>query len=336
MRITQLIWDKIWWKRLIKLGIFFLIILVVCELYLPSFSREAVVVTIPKGADSFKIGQILSEKKIITSGSLFALVAKILRWEKYLKAGSYEFSSPSLVGSLSKLKNGKIKVYKVTIPEGFPKWQVAEILSKAEVVKEKDFLDVVDNPGMFKDDFSFPLPDDSLEGYLYPDTYYFAKDEDPVKVVRKFLSKFEKVVLLLYNERKSENNYSLHQIIILSSIVEKEALLSSEKAIIAGVFYNRLNKRMRLRADPTIKYALGSFSEKLSLQDLKIPSLYNTYLHYGFPPSPICNPGKQSIYATIHPASVDYLYFVARGDGTHQFSHTYKQHLEAVYKYQRG
>lgn len=332
MRIIELIWDRVWWKRLIKVGVFFLIILIACELYLPPFSHKSVVVTIPRGADSLKIGQILSEKKVIANGSFFALVAKILKWEKYLKAGNYEFNSPSLVEALSKLKNGRIKVYRVTIPEGLPKWEVAKILEKKGIVNKKAFLDIVDDPGIFKDDFSFPLPDDSLEGYLYPDTYYFAKDENPVKVVKKFLSKFEEVVLSFYNEKE----HSLSQIIILASIVEKEALLSSEKAVIAGVFYNRLQRGMKLRADPTVKYALGNFSERLSLQDLKTPSFYNTYLHYGFPPGPICNPGRQSIYAAIHPAPVDYLYFVARGDGTHQFSRTYKQHLEAVYKYQRG
>ncbi len=332
MRITELIWDRIWWKRLIKVGGFFLVIFIICQLYLPPFSQRSVVVIIPKGADSFKIGQILSEKKVIANGSFFALVAKILKWEKYLKAGSYEFNSPSLMEALSKLKNGKIKVYKVTIPEGLPKWEVAEILEKKGIVNKKAFLDVTDNPGIFKDDFSFPLPDGSLEGYLYPDTYYFAKDEDPVKVVKKFLSKFEKVVLPLYNEKE----HSLHQIITLASIVEKEALLPLEKTVIAGVFYNRLQKGMKLRADPTVKYALGNFSERLSLQDLKTPSFYNTYLHYGFPPGPICNPDRQSIYSAIHPAEVNYLYFVARGDGSHQFSLTYKQHLKAVYKYQRG
>jgi len=336
MRIGQLIWDRIWWKRLIKVGGFFLIIFILCELYLPPFSRKTVVVTIPRGADSFKIGQILSEKKVIANGSFFALVAKILRWEKYLKAGSYEFNSPSLIEALSKLKNGKIKVYKVTIPEGLPKWQVAEILERSGIVNKKDFLDVVNNPKIFKNDVSFPLPNDSLEGYLYPDTYYFAKDEDPVKVVKKFLFRFEKVVLPLYNQKNSKNNYSLNQIIILASIVEKEALVPSEKAIIAEVFYNRLRRGMRLRADPTVLYALGNFSERLSLRDLKTSSFYNTYLHYGLPPGPICSPGRQSIYATIHPASVNYLYFVAKGDGTHQFSRTYKQHLKAIYKYQRG
>jgi len=318
------------------MGIFFLIIFIICELYLPPFSRRSVVVTIPRGADSFKIGQILSEKKVIASTTLFVLVAKILGWEKYLKAGSYEFSSPSLVEALSKLKDGKTKVYKVTIPEGLPKWQVAEILERSGIVNKKDFLDVVNNPGIFKNDFSFPLPTDSLEGYLYPDTYYFAKNENPIKVVKKFLSKFEKVVLPLYNQKSQKNNYSLNQIIILASIVEKEALVSSEKPIIAKVFYNRLQRRMRLRSDPTVLYALRNFHERLSLQDLKTPSFYNTYLHYGFPSGPICSPGRGSIYATIHPAKVNYLYFVAKGDGTHQFSQTYKQHLRAVYKYQRG
>ncbi|MEA1965419.1 MAG: endolytic transglycosylase MltG, partial [Candidatus Aerophobetes bacterium] len=115
----------------------------------------------------------------------------------------------------------------------------------------------------------------------------------------------------------------------------KEAQLSSEKPVIAAVFYNRLKKGMRLRADPTIKYALGSFRIRLTRRELRTPSFYNTYLYNGLPPGPICNPGKDSIYAALYPADVDYLYFVAKGDGSHKFNKTYKKHLEAVYKYRK-
>ena len=124
--------------------------------------------------------------------------------------------------------------------------------------------------------------------------------------------------------------------IILASIVEKEAQISAEKPIIAAVFYNRLRKGMKLRADPTVKYALGNFHSRVTRNDLKISSPYNTYLHYGLPPGPICSPGRDSIYAVLYPAKVDYLYFVARGDGSHEFSQTYEQHLKAIYQYRKG
>ncbi|MEA3485466.1 MAG: endolytic transglycosylase MltG, partial [Candidatus Aerophobetes bacterium] len=290
-----------------------------------------------KGADSFKIAQILHQEKVIKNKTFFILLCKILNWEKALKAGKYEFNSLSMFKVLSKLRKGEIKVYKITIPEGLPKWAVAEILSQKGVVGKEDFLSVVNNPPQLeRSNLSFPLPEDTLEGYLYPDTYYFIKGEDPQKIAKKFLSRFKEKAFPIYQEAKNKNGLSLKKVVTLASIVEKEARVSSEKPIIAGVFYNRLRKGMKLRADPTIKYALGDFRSKLTHRELKTPSIYNTYLHYGLPPSPICNPGKDSIYAVVHPAKVDYLYFVARGDGSHKFSKTYGEHLRAVSRYRKG
>ena len=235
-----------------------------------------------------------------------------------------------------KLRKGEIKTHRVTFPEGLPKWEIAEMLRERGIVDKEEFLTVVDNPEIYGNEFSFPLSEDSLEGYLYPDTYDFIEGEAPEEMVRKFLSRFEEIVLPLYKVVHGEDKSFLQELIILASIVEKEAVISSEKPAIAGVFYNRLRKGMKLRADPTIKYALGDFSERLDREGLKTPSLYNTYLYFGFPPGPICSPGRESIYAVLHPAKVDYLYFVARGDGSHQFSKDYVEHLRAVYQYQRG
>jgi UPF0755 protein len=244
-------------------------------------------------------------------------------------------TSSSLIEVLHQLRKGQIKIYRVTIPEGLPKWEVAKILSSKGVMKEDEFLRLIDNPQIFKEDCSFPLPEESLEGYLYPDTYYFASNENSQEVVKKFLARFEQVVDPLYENWRQKTNFSLEKVITLASIVEKEACVSSEKPIIAAVFYNRLQKGLRLRADPTVKYALGNFRERLTLDDLRTPSAYNTYLYSGLPPGPICSPGKDSIYAILYPARVDYLYFVAKGNGNHQFSQTYEQHLKAVYQYQK-
>jgi len=327
---------KIWWKNLIFIGLFLLLVLFISWIFLPSYNNLAPVdVVIPRGTDSSEIAKILFEQKVIKKKFLFVLLSKVLNWEQDLKAGRYEFARSNMLEVLYKLREGGIKIYQITIPEGLPGWEVAEILDVEGVVKKDSFLALIDNPQVFKEDFSFLPSHSSLEGYLYPDTYYFTKEEDSQKVVRKFLSCFQKVVLPIYEEEKLKNSFSLQKIIILASIVEKEAQISSEKPIVAAVFYNRLQKGIPLQADPTIKYALGNFRKRLTHDELKTPSPYNTYLHYGLPPGPICSPGQDSIYAALHPAAVDYLYFVANGDGSHKFSRTYEEHLEAVYKYQK-
>jgi len=330
-----MIFRKLWWKNLIVIGIFFLVIMLISSLFLPSYNnQEKVTVIIPKGKGSFQIAQDLSQKKLIKSKVLFLLLSKILCLEKNLKAGSYEFSSSNMLKILDKLKKGEVKTYRVTIPEGLTKWDIADILDKRGIIEKDKFLTVVNNPSSIFKKESF-LPESNLEGYLYPDTYYFTKGEDTEEVVKKFVFRFKEMIFLPYQELKEKNTFPLRDVVIMASIIEKEAQLSSEKPIIAAVFYNRLKKGMRLRADPTIKYALGSFRIRLTRSELLTPSFYNTYLYNGLPPGPICNPGKDSIYAALYPANADYFYFVAKGDGSHKFSKTYKEHLEAVYKYRK-
>ena len=326
---------KLWWKNICVIVVLFLVVWFISLIFFPFYTQESVEILIPQGADSLRIARILSQHQLIKSPFLFILLSKIFNWEKDLKAGKYELTSPSLIEVLHRLRKGEIKIYRVTIPEGLPKWEVAKVLSSKRVVKEDFFFRLIDSPQIFKEDCTFPLPKESLEGYLYPDTYYFTRNENPQEVVKKFLVRFEEVVGLLYENWREKNHFSLKEVITLASIVEKEARVSSEKPIIAAVFYNRLQKGLRLRADPTVKYALGNFRERLTLSGLKIPSFYNTYLYHGLPPGPICSPGKDSIYAVLYPAKVDYLYFVAKGNGSHQFSQTYEQHLKAVYKYQK-
>lgn len=323
-------------KKIGKLAAFFMIILIASYFFIPSFSGKKPLVKIPRGVNSKRISFILWENKIITNPYFFSLLAKVLNYDSRLKAGVYEFDSPTLLSVLSKLKKGEVKLYKITIPEGLPKWEIAEVLAEKGIVNSEKFLEMVDNPSLFYKEFPWLVGERSLEGYLFPDTYYFTLEEDPLRVVRKFLTKFERVVLPLYQRRDKTGRLSLHEIITLASIVEKEAKVDFEKPIIAGVFYNRLRRGMKLRADPTVKYALGSFSKRLNKKMLNYPSVYNTYLYSGLPPGPICSPGVNSIKAVIYPAQIDYLYFVARGDGTHEFSSSYRDHLKAIKRYQKG
>ncbi len=324
---------KIWWKNIIFVAVLLVLILLLSWIYLPFYSSVPVNVLIPAGADSFEIASILRQQGVVKNTFLFVLLSKALDWEKNLKAGNYEFKPSNMIDVLRKLKEGATKRSRITVPEGLPWWEVLQILEKEKIIKRKDFLALVNDPGVLKEEFSFLPQVEGLEGYLYPDTYHFFMGENGVDVMRKFLVRFEEVVLPLYEEKISRNDLSAEEIIILASIVEKEAQISLEKPIIAAVFHNRLEKGMKLRADPTVKYALGNFHERLTYGDLTISSPYNTYLHYGLPPGPICNPGKGSVNAVLYPGEVDYLYFVAKGDGTHKFSNTYEEHLEAVSKY---
>lgn len=330
-----MLFKKIWWKNIIVVVVLFLSVLLVSWIFLPFYSSAPINIVIPAGAGSFEIANILRQQRVIKNKFFFILLSKVLNWEKNLKAGNYEFSSSNMIDILRKLREGGIKRSRVTIPEGLSGWEMVEILEKKEIVKKDNFLTLVNNPGIFEEDFPFLLSVESLEGYLYPDTYYFFVEQNEAQVIRKFLLRFQEVVLPLYQEKIPKSDLSLEEIIILASIIEKEAQISLEKPIIAAVFHNRLEKGMKLRADPTVKYALGNFQQRLTYEDLTISSPYNTYLHYGLPPGPISNPGKDSVYAVLHPAEINYLYFVARGDGTHKFSDTYEEHLDAVYKYRK-
>ncbi len=328
-----MVFKKIWWKNIIVVAVLFVSILFISWIFLPFYNSAPINILIPAGADSFEIANILRQQAVIKNKFLFILLSKVLNWEKDLKAGNYEFSSSNMIDVLGKLKKGGIKRSRVTIPEGLPGWEVSQILEKEKIIKKNDFLALVNDPGIFKEEFFFLLSVESLEGYLYPDTYYFFVEENEVQVIRKFLLRFQEIVLPLYEEKIPRNDLSAEEIIILASIVEKEAQINLEKPIIAAVFHNRLEKGMKLRADPTVKYALGNFQERLTYEDLTVSSPYNTYVYHGLPPGPICNPGKDSIYAVLYSDEVDYLYFVAKGDGTHKFSDTYEEHLKAVHKY---
>ncbi len=326
---------KFYLKDLAIMGICSLILIFIFEISIPSLKEGRVMAVIPSNAGSKEIAYLLSQQKVIKNENLFVLISRIFGWEKDLKAGRYEFtSSDNIINVLNKLIKGQVSICRLTIPEGLPWWEIADLLSREKIIKKEDFVRLVKKPQVFKEEVSFPLPKDSLEGYLYPDTYYFTGRETSQEVIKKFLSRFQEEIIPLYEKGKSK--FSLKEIVILASIIEKEAQVSSEKPIISAVFYNRLQRGMKLRADPTVKYALGSFREKLTYDDLKVSSSYNTYLYYGFPPTPISNPGKESIYAAFHPVPVDYLYFVAKGDGTHKFSRTYEEHLKAIYKYRKS
>jgi len=249
-----------------------------------------------------------------------------------LKAGVY-FVGPgySLEKVFADLQSGRVELVDVTIPEGTSAVEIGKLLENAGLVDSGDFIGVVN-------DASSParwgVPGPSLEGFLFPDTYRFARGLSPDQIITEMIRRFFEVATPMTPQLKSRG-LTLLSWTTLASIVEKETGDESEKPRIAAVFINRLKNRMRLESDPTVIYGIAEFDGNIRKDDLKTPTPYNTYVIKGLPPGPITNPGKTSLSAVLNPEPVGYLYFVSRNDGTHAFSTTYEEHKAAVNLYQR-
>ena len=303
-------------KRKIIISIIFLIILIFTPLIIFQQKEDKVVdVFIPKGSSPHKIAQILKDSDVISSTKLFLFLVKIKDYSTKLQAGLYEFNKKdSSFTILNKLKNGDSKNIKVIIPEGFNIKQIANVLSENGICNENKFIELATSQ--------------NLEGYLFPNTYMLLPQMDEQEVIKIMNDEFNKFWTEENEERLKQINKSKKDVIILASIVEKEAVDDKERPIIAGIFINRLSKGIRLESCATVLYAMGINKERLSLEDLKFESPYNTYRNKGLPPGPICNPGAKSINAVLNPIITENLYFVSKGNGTHYFSSTFEQHIK--------
>jgi UPF0755 protein len=253
-----------------------------------------------------------------------------------LKAGEYTILLPiSAKNILLILTEGKVKLYPITIPEGLTRRETACHLESSLSIASQKFLKVSDNICLISD----LDPDaENLEGYLFPETYSFPKNPDAEAIGTAMITQFRKIFDETWRKRAEELDLTIREIVILASLIEKETSRPEEKALISGVFHNRLRIGMKLDCDPTIIYALkeeGLFKGRLRTRDLKLDTPYNTYLYGGLPPGPIANPGRGTLEAALYPAEVDYLYFVSKNDGSHHFSRSFREHQNAVNKYQR-
>ncbi len=291
-----------------------------------------------KKGDSF-LGVVNKLKKqgILKETKVFYLMGKLTGDSHKIKAGEFLINTRWSEKKLMRyLVSGRPYLHKIYIPAGSPWWEVGRILASQGILKFSDFKKVIFDR-KFLDQNN--IPGKNGEGYLYPDTYYFEKGdslEHAREVVETLIDEFWKNVRKYVWVNGLPDQTEVYKVVILASIVEKEALYDFEKPIIAGVFFNRLKLNMPLQSDPTVIYGLGpGFSGNLRKKDLRDKrNPYNTYTHKGLPPTPICSPTISSIYAVVHPAKHSYLYFVAKGDGTHKFSRTLREHNLAVYKYQ--
>lgn len=301
--------------------IFLIAILFITAIYFPLEENSATqkVVNIPSGNNAKEIVDVLEKNEIIRKNNYtFRILIKIMKLEDQLKYGEYDLSSSmSMLQILDKLVKGEVITYKITIPEGYTSAQIAELLDKKEIVEKESFLKLVNNG------------EKSWEGYLFPDTYEVPKQYGAENMVKIMLSNFNQIAIENKFADKAEKiGFSMEEIIILASIIEKESKFTEERRQVSSVFHNRLKKNMKLQSCATIQYILEEPKEELDESDLKIDSPYNTYLYKSLPPGPICNPGLDSIIAALEPEEEDYLYFVLGENGKHIFSKTYQEHLK--------
>jgi UPF0755 protein len=285
------------------------------------------VVMIEKGATVRNIGDQLKRSRIIDSPLQFRVLCILKGETRKLKAGRYKFTNEMSVNDiLLALSRGRVYDNTVLIPEGLPSWEIASILFRAIGLDSAAFLHRV-NDSAFAESLGVSAP--SMEGYLFPDTYTFRWDAGLDDVLREMVGRFNQEFAGVFVKNATTERYSRHQIVIMASIVEGEAAVNREGPMISGVFYNRLNKNMRLGADPTICYAVHKFGKPLTKSDLQVNSPYNTRLYPGLPPGPILNPGRASLAAAVSPAETRMLYFVAKDDGSrrHYFTATHQEHL---------
>ena len=284
------------------------------------------------GQDLRTTATALEKNGIIQHETKFRLLAQIKGYDKKIRAGEYVLSaamSPHEI--LDVLVRGKVFLHKFMVPEGYNLAQIASLVDLAVFGTREAFIQAATDTELLQ---KAQINAETFEGYLFPDTYYFSKNVTPEKIVDAMVKRFWSVFAPDWRTRAEHLGFSIHEVVTLASIIEKETGVSFERPLISSVFHNRLQKRMRLESDPTIIYGIENFDGNLTRKHLRATTPYNTYMIKGFPPGPIANPGFKSIEAALYPADTSFLYFVSKKDGTHQFSANIKDHNKAVKKYQ--
>lgn len=274
-------------------------------------------VVVPKGASLNMVAAKLEEAQVIDKAWLFKIMARVNGLAKHLKAGEYQFEpGVSLKQAMDKISKGEVFLRKITIPEGLTSGQIMYLIATYPGLEGEIDIDV-------------------KEGELLPETYSFELGASRNSIILQAKAAMQKTLEEVWAARDDDLPIkNISDLLTMASIIEKETGIADERPLVASVFLNRLRKGMRLQTDPTVIYAITegetSFGRSLKKKDLKIDSPYNTYLNYGLPPGPICNPGREAIMAAAHPAESDYLYFVADGKGGHRFAKSLSEHNRNV------
>lgn len=294
-------------------------------------NAPSVLVYIPPGKSARQIGRILARKHLIRSSLSFVFASRMGGLSGQMHTGHYELSPampPRQIAALMAL--GETAQGIVTVPEGFTVRQIARRLAEHGLANEQQFLALAQTQGRAFHVRGWTPPDDNLEGYLFPDTYSVPKGASPRDIVQMMLENFDRRVAGPHRAELDKFPGGLPAAVTLASLVEREAEVDSDRPLIAAVYLNRLKIGMRLQCDATVQYALPEHKTRLHYSDYRVDSPYNTYLRSGLPPTPIANPGLPSIEAALHPASADYLFYVAGPGGRHVFTKTLNEHQQAV------
>lgn len=298
--------------------------------------RQVRVVDVPEGASFRQVAALLERERLLAGQWGFLLLGKLSGVDRGIPAGEYALHAgmkPKEI--LSEILSGHVVLHPVTIPEGYTVVQVAELLDRKGLADQAEFLRLVHDRDFIRTFDVGEEPLTSLEGYLFPNTYRFAKHMKAEAIISTLVEGLNEVLTPELRARAKEVGMTVHQVLTLASVIEKETGVEKEQELISAVFHNRLKRHIPLQSDPTVIYALASFDGNLKKRDFAVASPYNTYRVTGLPPGPIANPGAGAIKAALYPVPSSYLYFVSRNDGTHTFSSTLAEHNRAVEKYQR-
>lgn len=326
-------------KRLILVGLLtgivgLLGLLVFLELNRPlGVAPPGQIVDIPPGTAFSQVSHLLHEKRLLGQEWFFRALGRVQQLDRKIIPGEYELHAGMRPTELlAKLVAGDVYEHAVTIPEGYNVVQIADILDQKGLADKDEILRLNRDAAFIA---SVNIEASTLEGYLFPDTYKFARYTPPEFIVRTFVSRFHEMVTPELHAQAQSMGMTLQEVLTLASVVEKETGLASERPLVSGVFHNRLRQNIPLQSDPTVIYALAFFDGNIRKADLSVNSPYNTYLVRGLPPGPIANPGLAAIEAALYPTPSDFVYFVSRNDGSHKFSATLAEHNKAVDRYQR-
>ncbi len=294
-------------------------------------SVERIVILKP-GQKFSTFSKHLYEIGVIDHPAKFKLFARIKGYDTRIKAGEYLLSSTMTPRKIFEIiVSGKVRLHRLTIPEGYNLWQIARIVTEAGFGTEADFIKAATNADLVR---AAKIDAETFEGYLFPETYYFPKDVTPEQIISAMVKRFWSLFKPEWKNQAETLGFTIHEVVTLASMIEKETGVAAERPIISSVFHNRLKRRMRLESDPTVIYGIKDFDGNITRRHLAKPTPYNTYTIKGLPPGPISNSGIKAIEAALYPADTDFLYFVSKKDNTHQFSTNIKDHNRFVRKYQ--
>ena len=300
----------------------------------PTGSWEGKLVVVPKGSPARDVVRILRESRILPYPLAFHELVLVTFSGRRLHYGEYAFPTPpSAFGAWRRLVEGDVIKYEVTVPPGANLYDVAEQIEGKKLATAGAFLAAAASPAVLR---RLEIPGESAEGYLFPDKYTFVKPVTPEEIIESMVREFRRNVPPDAEKRAGEAGLSLHQVVTIASIIEKETRLEEEKPIVSAVIRRRLALGMPLQMDPTVIYGVKRFDGTVTRKDLRTAGPYNTYLIRGLPPGPISNPGEAALAAALNPSKEDYLYFVSRNDGSHTFSRTLPEHNRAVERFRRA